>query len=200
MNTTYAKGTLPEGYLEAEKIDLVKNKKQMLLVNGLALLLAAVMAVIGVALQPPRGFHSLIFSIDDAPMAIIIKCAVLLVGLVVYIIGHEAVHGIFMWHYSHQKPRFGLSFTYAYAGSDIYFAKKPYLVIALAPLVVWAVVLAVVILLVPADWFWIVWFIQINNVSGAAGDLFVFFHMLRKPEAVLVQDTGTAMTVFLPQQ
>ena len=104
-----------------------------------------------------------------------------------------------MWYYSRKKPHFGLSFTYAYAGSDIYFAKKPYLVIALAPLVIWGVLLAVINLLIPASWFWVVWFIQLNNVCGAAGDLFVFFHMLKKPHTVLVQDTGTAMTVYLSE-
>ena len=198
MSSLYAKETLPEGYAESAKIDLVKNKKQMFFVNGLAIVLTALLIVLGVLIQPEGA--STIFDFENNAMAIAFKCLVICLGSVVYIVGHEAVHGVFMWLYSRKKPHFGLSFTYAYAGSDMYFAKKPYLVIAIAPLAFWTATLAVLQLLLPAEWFWVVWFIQITNISGAAGDLFVFALMLKKPETVLVQDSGTAMTVYLPQE
>ena len=198
MNTFTAKETLPEDYTEAEKVDLVKNKKQMMLVNGLALLLAVCMIAIGMLIAPEG--HAAFFDLKNHALATAFKCLLTGAGLIVYLIGHEAVHGVFMWHYSHVKPSFGLSFTYAYAGSECYFGKKAYLLIALAPLVLWGLALGIASLMVPADWFWALWFIQLMNVSGAAGDLFVFTHMLRKPETILVQDTGTAMTVYLPEQ
>lgn len=197
MNTFTAKETLPNGYAETEKIDLVKNKKQMLLVNGLAILLTVLLIVLGILIQP-EGAPAL-FDLESDPFGMALKCLVICVGIFAYIAGHEAVHGVFMWHYSRVKPNFGFSFTYAYAGSEVYFAKNAYLSIALAPVIVWLVLLGVVNLLVPADWFWVVWFIQIMNISGAAGDLYVFARMLKAPETVLVQDTGTAMTVYLPQ-
>ena len=198
MNTFTAKETLPEGYAESEKVDLVRNKKQMLLVNGLALALAVCMALLGMLIAPEG--HTAFFDLKNHAWATAFKCLITVAGLIVYLIGHEAVHGVFMWHYSHVKPNFGLSFTYAYAGSECYFGKKAYLMIALAPLVLWGFALFIAALLVPAGWFWAVWAIQLMNVSGAAGDLFVFTHMLRKPETILVQDTGTAMTVYLPEQ
>jgi len=197
MNTFTAKETLPDGYAEAEKIDLVKNRKQMLLVNGLAVLLALVVFAIGVVIQPAGA--AAIIDFESQAFAIALKCLIIAVGIVVYIVGHEAVHGIFMWHYSHIKPHFGLSLTYAYAGSEVYFGKNAYLAIALAPVTLWFVLLGVLSLVLPAEWFWVVWVIQLMNISGAAGDLFVFVHMLKKPDTVLVQDTGTAMTVFLPK-
>ena len=197
MNDLYARENLPENYAESEKIDLVKNKKQMLLVNGLALVLAAALLFLGILIQPEGAEN--IFDFENNALLTALKCLVLCACLFAYIVGHEAVHGAFMWYYSRKKPHFGLSFTYAYAGSEVYFAKRPYLVIALAPLVVWGVLLGVINLLVPADWFWVVWFIQLNNVSGAAGDLFVSVLMSKKPADVLVQDTGTAMTVYLPK-
>ncbi len=196
MNELYAKETLPEGYAEAEKIDLVKNKKQMLIVNGIAIVLTALLIALGVLIQPEGAKNIFNFSSN----ASLLKCLVICLSAAAYIVGHEAVHGVFMWHYSRKKPRFGFSFTYAYAGSDMYFAKKPYLVIAIAPVATWTVVLAVLQLLIPAEWFWVVWFIQITNISGAAGDLFVFALMLKKPDTVLVQDSGTDMTVYLPQE
>ena len=195
MSTFIAKEMLPEGYAEAEKIDLVKNRKQMLLVNGLALLLTVVLVVAGLFLQPDGK----LFDLEEKPFRTAFKCLTIAIGIFAYIAGHEAVHGLFMWHFSHIKPTFGFSFTYAYAGSNCYFAKNAYLAIALAPVAIWAVLLGVLNVCVPGDWFWVVWAIQIMNISGAAGDFYVFFRMLRAPETVLVQDTGTAMTVYLPQ-
>ena len=50
--------------------------------------------------------------------------------------------------------------------------------------------------LVPRDWFWVVWFWQIMNVSGAAGDVYVTLKLLRAPSDILVKDTGVSMTVY----
>ena len=50
--------------------------------------------------------------------------------------------------------------------------------------------------LVPQDWFWVIWFWQIMNVSGAAGDVYVTVKLLRQPQDILVKDTGVAMTVY----
>ena len=193
MNTFFAKEALPEGYAEAEKIDLVKNQKQMLLVNGLAILLAVLMVVCGILCQPEGA--ATIFK--EKPLQTALQCLVICIGIAVYLVGHEAVHGMFMWHYSRIRPHFGLSFTYAYAGSGCYVARGAYLIIALAPVVLWGILLGVLTLLVPAEWFWVVWAVQIMNISGAAGDLYVFARILRMPQTVLAQDTGTAMTVFL---
>ena len=197
MKTVYAANALPDCYAETEKIDLVKNKRQMLLVNGLAVILALITLAAGFLLQPESAIGWL--SLDEEPLYTLVQCLIALGGTLLYIIGHEAVHGAFMWHYSHSRPDFGLSFTYAYAGSQCFFAKQPYLIIALAPVVVWSVGLCALALLLPADWFWTVWVIQIMNISGAAGDFYVFFHLLNAPGHILVQDTGTAMTVYAPQ-
>lgn len=89
--------------------------------------------------------------------------------MVLYLVLHELVHGICMRAFSGVRPHYGFTGLYAYAGSSAYFGKKPYIVIALAPIVVWGAVLAILNLLVPASWFWPVYFIQIINVSGAAG-------------------------------
>ena len=196
MNSLSAKETLPEGYIEAEKIDLVRNKKQMLLVNALAIVLALGMLGFGMLIAPEG--HAAFFDLKNHASAAVFKGLALCLGSIVYLIGHEAVHGVFMWHYSHRKPHFGLSFAYAYAGSDAYFAKGAYLVIALAPVTLWTLLLVLIQLLLPPDWFWVVWLIQISNISGAAGDLFVSLHLRKAPSTVLVQDDGTSMKVFLP--
>ena len=88
------------------------------------------------------------------------RFAVLLVLLVVYMILHELVHGIAMKMCGTKKIKYGFTGMYAFAGSDDYYGKKPYIFIALAPVVLWGVVLAVVNPFVPAEWFWLVYLIQ----------------------------------------
>ena len=73
---------------------------------------------------------------------------------------------------------------------------KSYIFIALAPVVLWGVILGVVNLFVPIGWFWVVYLIQIVNLSGAAGDLFVTIKFSRLPKDILVQDYGVGMKVF----
>lgn len=85
---------------------------------------------------------------------------------------------------------------YAYAGSNCYFNKKSYLVITLAPIVVWGVVLLILNLIFKETWFWVIYFIQMMNISGAAGDLYVACRFSKLPDDILVKDIGVNMTVY----
>ena len=182
---------LPPGYRSILTIDLQKNKKLALLVNGMALLIAALMIVAVLPLVPIGSLAG-----DDGMRGILAKLAVMYGGMFVYIILHEAVHGIVMRRFSDAKVRFGFTGLYAYAGSDAYYCRKHYIIIGLAPVVVWGIVLGILNVLVPQDWFYVVYVIQMTNISGAAGDLYVSWKMNRLPEDILIQDSGVAMTVY----
>ena len=149
------------------------------------------MAVIGHFIVPVQT----LFDMTSVP-AYFARFGVLLVGLVAYIILHEAVHGVVMYHYCKEKPTFGFTGMYAYAGSTAFYNRRSYIVIAMAPVVFWGVVLAILMPLVPKAWFWVVYFIQMNNISGAAGDLYVTSLMMKMPEDILVRDAGVSMEVF----
>ncbi len=181
--------TLPADYAEKEQIDLQKNKKLMLLVNGLAVLLGLVMTAAGIWSLFRRGWEP---DID----AYFSHVPVFLGGCIVYVVLHELVHGIVMRAFSGIRPRYGFTGLYAYAGSDAYFCRRDYIVVSLAPIVVWGVVLAVLQCLVPLGWEWVVYAVQVVNISGAAGDLYVTAHMSRLPADVLVQDSGVSMKIF----
>ena len=182
---------LPQGHRQILTIDLQKNKKLALMVNGLALLIAAAMIAVALPLVPIGSIF-----VNDDLRGILIKLAVMYGGMFVYIILHEAVHGIVMRRFSDAKVRFGFTGLYAYAGSDAYYCRKHYIIIALAPIVVWGVVRGILNVLVPEEWFYVVYMIQMTNVSGAAGDLYVSWKMSRLPADILVQDVGIAMTVY----
>ncbi len=184
--------SLPEDYGKILEIDLQKNKKLMLLVNGIALVIMLALAALGAYIVPINTF----LNTDEAWYMPLIKLAVMMGGYVAYIILHELVHGIFMKKFSGVKPKYGFTLMYAYAGSEAYFNKKSYIIIALAPVVIWGAVLGVLCAVLPQGWFWVAYFIQIGNISGAAGDFYVTLKFLKLPKDILVNDTGVAMTVY----
>ncbi|MBO5024227.1 MAG: DUF3267 domain-containing protein [Clostridia bacterium] len=184
--------SLPEGYGKILEIDLQKNKKLMILVNGIALVIMLALAMLGAYIVPIDTF----FGDGEVWYAPLIKLAVMMLGYVAYIILHELVHGVFMKHFSGVKPKYGFTLIYAYAGSEAYFNKRSYIIIALAPVVIWGAVLGVLCAVLPQSWFWVVYFIQIGNISGAAGDFYVTLKFLKLPKDILVNDTGVAMTVY----
>ena len=120
----------------------------------------------------------------------------LIVLMVLYMVLHELVHGAAMKICGTKKVRYGFTGAYAFAGSDDYYDKSAYIFIALAPVVLWGAVIAVVNPFVPESWFWVVYMIQIINLSGAAGDLFVTVRFSLLPKDILVKDYGVGMEVF----
>ncbi len=181
--------TLPQGYTFFDKIDLKNNKKQFWTVQGICLAIIAVMFGIGWLIESPLKIENNTESI--------IGLVVLTVGFVLYIFAHEAVHGLFMYAFCKTKIKYGFVGWAAYAGSSAYYDKKHYIIIALAPVVVWGVVFAVLnIFFHSGIWFWVIWFLQICNISGAAGDFFCVYKTARYPKDILVNDTGMEMQIF----
>ncbi len=177
---------LPDGYGERIKIDLQKNKTEALLVNGLAFVIMLVLIVIGHLVVPVQALLRLGIT----------KLLLMVIGVLLYLVLHELTHAVCMKYYGAEKVKFGYTGLYAYAGSDAYFGKKPYIVIALAPVVVWGVVLLILNLLAGDGWFWVVWLIQVSNLSGAAGDLYVTAKLSKMSADILIQDSGVSMTVY----
>ena len=184
-----AVNVLPEGYKEFYSLDLQKDKKKALLVNGIALAISVIMVI-------PMHFVVPITTLFDISKGYIFKMLTLVLLLVVYMVLHELVHGVAMKLCGTKKVKYGFTGLYAFAGSEDFYPKKPYIFIALAPVVLWGIVLAVVNILVPTEWFWIIYILQIMNLSGAAGDFFVTIKFSQFPDDILVKDQGVGMVVY----
>ena len=147
--------TLPDGYAGLCSIDLQKDKRLALLINGLALLIALPLVFLGNRIVPLRT----LFSMDDGFGFYFLRLGMLTAGYAAYVVLHELVHGVCMKYFSGAPVRYGFTVLYAYARSEAYFTKKRYFIIALAPVAVWGVVLLALCMLVPAPWFWTVYLI-----------------------------------------
>lgn len=183
---------LPENYKEIFSVNLQTDKKIAIIINMLAILIAVVLAV-------PMHFYisiNTLFDMQKGLGAYTFRFVLLLILLVVYMILHELIHGITMKSFGTKKVKYGFTGLYAYAGSEDYYDKKSYIIIALAPVIVCGIVLCVVNAIVSREWFWVVYVLQICNISGAAGDIYVTAKFSKFPKDILVQDSGVAMTVY----
>lgn len=185
---------LPNGYNEVKKISFTENKRFSVIINIAALIVCVIMIAPMLIIVPLETlFH---ISSDEDVKLLIIKMAVLALSEYLYIILHEAIHGIFIRIISGKWGKFGFKSVYAYASCDTYLGKKEYIIIALAPIVIFGILLGVMSVLVSAEWFWVVYLVQITNISGAVGDVYVTYTIARLPKDTLIFDTGLEMTVF----
>lgn len=183
---------LPENYREIYSINIQKDKKVAVWINLLAVAIAVIMAV-------PMHFYVPITAMLDMEYGLgdyFLRLFVLMAGMMVYMILHELVHGAAMKCLGTRKVKYGFTGLYAFAGSDEYYDKRSYILIALAPVIVFAALFAAVNGMVPVRWFWVVYLLQIINISGAAGDLFVTVKFSKMPRDILVRDSGVGMTVY----
>lgn len=188
--------TLPEGYQEIYSVDLKKDKKAAVIVNAAAIVIAVLLCV-------PMHFYIPITTLYDMQSglgAYIMRFVALFLLMIAYMVLHELVHGVAMKMCGTKKVKYGINGLYAFAGSADYYGKKAYIFIALAPVVLWGIVLAVINAFVPEAWFWVVYLLQVINLSGAAGDLFVTVKFSRFPKDILVRDYGVGMTVYSEMQ
>ena len=179
------------GYKECTKIDLVKNKKEALLVNIYGIIIMVVMAVF-IPLLIMGGIIE--FNLETTfPLFFI----VLLISLILYIPLHEIVHGIVLKNYTDEKLSFGWKLVYAYCGSkEAVVDRKEYYAVALAPLLAFSVVFISLMVLNPS--LSLVWYVmEIMNVSGSVGDIYVSIKLRKeKSRDILITDSGTDMSFW----
>ena len=191
--------TLPEGYALYREIDLKRNKKEFWGVNVGAYLLT-VLLVLTTALAVPMS--SLI---EGGFLAIFFRFLAIGLGHCVCTVLHEGIHGIFFWIFGGVRPHFGLSLTYAYAGSTAYFRRLPYLWITLSPVVILGAVLSTLSALslfgiLPPSFFWVFYFLTALAVGGAAGDFYVSYRLITSPPDLLAHDTGCGMKIYIKEE
>ena len=185
---------LPEGYRLFREIRLERDRKAQISMLAVQLAFVAVMILAGVLYCSPAA------AVSQGVWKTVARLIAMAAGMFVYTIAHEWVHGVFIRLFSGEAAEFGFRKGMAYASAKAYFSKIPYIIIALAPLVIWGILLGFLSGDAGEETFWYVYGVQIFNVAGAAGDIYISAITLRMPGKVLVQDEGTAMKFFLPEE
>lgn len=193
--------TLPENYRLHKRLS-IHDRKSLILLNvwGIGIfLVASIFFPLLAGWLRAEGEPAGVSLEMTGWLGIAAFLGLLLAVMLVMLVLHEGLHGLFFWLFTREKPKFAFKGFYAYAAMpDWYFPKKEYLITALAPLVGITVLSVIGLALLPG---WadsaLVWLL-ILNTSGAVGDLWIAAALLRAPAGVLGRDAGDCSELFVP--
>ena len=193
--TVRAYPSLPAGYDLCEILDITGDRKVFKRIVLCSALASAGMILLG-ALAGPSAASPFKDGFAKGFFAVLMT----VVGTVVYIFAHEWVHGIFIRFFTGEHAEYGFirDMGVAYAKSSCFFTRRAYIVIALAPVIVWGIILTLLMDDVPGEFFWCLYIIQIFNISGSVGDFYTVWRVTRMPKGVLIYDEGASMKFFAP--
>lgn len=188
---------LPEGYTLSRTLDL-RQTKNLILVNlfGVVLLIASWVGFAGLANAIHPG--SMNFSISSGNLgSAFLSLLTLVIVVVVMLFVHEGFHGLCFWIFTKTRPLFAFKGFYAYAAAPEWFLPKgQYLITGLAPLVGITVICVALMFVLPVWWMSpLVWMLVLNT-SGACGDLWMVFWLLRLPSDVMSRDKGDVLEFY----
>lgn len=203
-----ARTTIPPGYSQQAVLDPLKNWKYAVaaVLTGSALLVVTIWlltqfittfrpaALAGIRLSDmlTTTATGTLFSLPF----ILIRDFV--IALILVLIIHELVHGLFYWGFSGRRPRFGLQglAPYTAAPPGVYFSRNQVLVVGLAPLVLLTLVGVPLMLVVPMLLVPILLFFVALNAGGSAMDLLMVISLLSFSADTVMEDNGVKSIVY----
>ena len=187
---------VPEGYRQVYHIDAADKKTGLKLTLGAMAILIVVVAVLFVFAD--------LKSLDFGKL---IEYDLAFIGIaLVYIVVHELTHGAVYKALTHQKLRFGITWSAAFCGvPDIYTYRRTALLSLVAPLTVWTIVLLPLTLWlrsVDTGWYITIGLVFAIHISGCVGDMYVTWLFLTKYKdpRTLMRDTGPEQWMYAPKE
>lgn len=182
------KTKLPDNYELHKKIDLKDNKNIFFSIQASFLLIAGLM--IGIMYI----FNFPIKNNWQQYIKIIVPIAVSFV----YLALHEITHGVFARLLSKAKTKYFVRFPFLCTGCEGYFNKTSFIIVSLAPAIVWGIILFVLLFTLPKSFFLVIYILLIINFAGSSGDYVQAIIFSRLPSSALINDDGNETKVFLP--
>jgi hypothetical protein len=170
--------TLPLHYKLSATLDLSKNRLAAIGVNVAAvacMLLFGWLAIqLLAALYPDVDVVAISVGGTGGAGGQAILTLALVALTVLALVLHEAVHGVFFWLFTRERPVFGfrLQSLCLYAGApDWYLPRDQHLVVGLAPFVLITLVGLALLLIIPGAVAPALLLVVVVNAAGGAGDL-----------------------------
>ena len=187
--------SVPEGYSLVYHIDAADKKTGLLFTLGSMVIAAAVIFLIF------RNVSLTTLNIDK----MITYDLVLLVSLLIYIVLHELTHGAVYKALTHEKLKFGITWSAAFCGvPDIYTYRSTAIRSLVAPFVLFSVIfvpLTIWLHSIDTGWYLVSGILLALHLSGCIGDLYMLALFLTKykdPET-LMRDTGPEQWIYMKQ-
>ena len=194
----------PRGYFEKRVIDLTGEQKIRFsaILLGLVLIIFFTVAMYRfVNIVRPGALDIDLTELREGGIGINIDFLSLLgyiIVLVLVLIFHELIHGVFYWIVSGEKPKMDRKgvFIYVSAQSRVYFQRNKYLLIGVAPVVLLTLVGIILVSFLPHSLILYDLVFVILNAAGSAGDLVMIFMLLSYPSSSLIQDLGSEVVIY----
>lgn len=127
---------------------------------------------------------------------VVIAFSVILLVLLVVLL-HEALHGVFFWVLTRERPKFKFRIMFAYAAArGSYLRRNRYVVITLVPFLLVTLFGLIAVSFVPAQGVLLVAFLAAVHAGACAGDLVTAVWALKHPSSVLINDEGRVMQAY----
>ena len=179
---------LPATYVQHSSVDFKKDRKIAIIIQAIFLVVAVLAVAIALLVELPLA---------SAWHPVITLTVTVLAGLV-YMAAHEATHGVTLRLLTGAQPTYRVRFPFLTTSSSFYLTRRSLVITALAPCVVWGVVLLIAMFLVPVDARLTVYILLAMNFAGSGGDYVETTLALRAPREALVQDQGHRFIIFRP--
>jgi hypothetical protein len=121
-------------------------------------------------------------------------------SLIIMLVLHELVHGIFFWVYTRERPRFALKGGYAFAAAPgWYLPRFQYIIVGLSPLIIISLLAIFFATFVIKPMVPYLLIIATFNAAGALGDMIVVAWVLMQPNTILVKDDGDRFSTYIAE-
>jgi hypothetical protein len=139
----------------------------------------------------PNGFWGMVTTFSGWGLIVI------LLSVILMLVFHELIHGLFFWIYTHVRPKFALKSGYAFAAApEWYLPKFQYITVGISPLVVISLLSIVFSIFVSAHIIPYLVFIATFNAAGALGDMIVVAWVIRQSKTIFINDLGDKFSTF----
>ncbi len=118
----------------------------------------------------------------------------IILSVMSFIIIHELIHFIFISIFSKGKVNLKIKFPTIAIGSDAYFNKTQYIVIALAPVIILGMASLICLLLLPHRLLFSI--LLILNFATASGDYILTYYALKQKQNTYFVDTAEKTILF----
>jgi hypothetical protein len=193
--------SLPQHYRLFKRLSIRENAPLLMLniVSLAALGLMTVFLLLLIGWTRP-GDVADIFTISiEGTSNFLVVILILLAATAAMMVVHEAFHGLCFWYFTGTRPKYGFRGAYAFAAApDWYISRTPYLITSLAPLIGITLIGMVLLVWMPARWVPLIMLVVALNASGAVGDLWVAWWLLRCPAEAFGNDQGDVTSLYIP--
>lgn len=186
-----SKNSRPEGFGHKETLDLKGDKKLWLRVNGAAAAAAAVLVLLGCLYEP-------VTRIFDAAGAwrLLLRFILTLAGMAAYFFLYEYIRRYMIERITGKGALKVCEKPFFFAVPARSLTSKEYFKISFAPVLTLGALLLLLMLVLPAKLFWVVYIIQVVNLAGTAGDVYAACVLLKMKKEVRVEYDATAIIIW----